>query len=103
VKRLRLSEAEAEIINSKMQEMAITNFSEYALLKMTDKRFYSKTIKREYVYNLQKIGNNLNQIAKELNRNKDGVLNKIALATIAETQEVINKIFAEVSTAREHE
>lgn len=103
VKRLRLSEAEAEAIDLKMQELGISNFSEFALLKMLDKRHYNKSLKRELIYELHKIGNNLNQIAKELNTNKDGIINKIALATLSEIQELTQKIYSELSTAREHE
>lgn len=103
VRRLRISEEQDAIIKEKMEHLGLTNFSEYALMKMLETKNYYRPLKREYVYQLQKIGNNLNQIAKELNRNKDGIIQQITLTTIAELQELMTKIYADLSSARKHE
>lgn len=103
VMRLRVTSETKQIIKEKMEELGLTNFSEYATLKLTETKNYYRPLKREYVYQLQKIGNNLNQIAKELNRNKDGIIQQITLTTIAELQELMTRIYADLSSARKHE
>lgn len=74
VKRLRLSQAEWKSIQERMQESQ-QGFSSYALSCMLNAKKKNKqnAINREFVAELAKWGNNLNQVARHLNTQKSGL------------------------------
>ena len=82
----RLTPEQESLILAKAQAEGLT-FSQYALKSMLDREYKTppKKIKayhyKELVYNLARIGANLNQIAKLANKNK--VLDRATLAMIA--------------------
>ena len=67
---LYLSDAEEKAIKERMELAHLTSFSQYARRSMIDAYFFviddSEQIK-EFTYELNKIGNNINQIAHALN------------------------------------
>lgn len=75
-KKIFVSEDENEKITKIMTQVGSHNFSDYARKRLTDKKIYhldfteikeiTAAISSEH-YELQKIGNNINQIAKSLN------------------------------------
>jgi len=64
-KTVRLSELEHEKLLKMLQENNL-KFSDYARARLLKYKIKSK-IDREQIYHLNKIGNNLNQIAKAVN------------------------------------
>lgn len=81
-KRLRLSQDEWNIIQAKMQENNL-NFSQFALEAMLNKRITKQNTKRELILELARIGNNLNQIAKQLNIKKGG-MDRVGLGLLSQ-------------------
>lgn len=81
-KRLRLSQDEWNIIQAKMQENDL-NFSQFALEAMLNKRITKQNIKKELILELARIGNNLNQIAKQLNTKKGG-MDRVGLGLLSQ-------------------
>lgn len=77
VKRVKLNKNEWDNIQTKM-EKANLNFSEFARISMASNKIFSKKEKlaianKEMILELAKIGNNLNQIARHLNIQKNGI------------------------------
>jgi predicted transcriptional regulator len=68
-KTLRFSEEEFAKIEEVLTEHNLT-FSEFARAAILRKKVKTK-LTSDYIFQLQKIGNNLNQIAKSLNQKKD--------------------------------
>jgi len=81
-KTIRFSESEWEQIKVKLDEHNLT-FAEFARSAILNKKVKTKLTK-DYIYQLQKIGNNLNQIAKNLNSKKSDIPNSEILKTLLE-------------------
>lgn len=88
-KTLRFSEAEWEKIESKISEHNL-NFSDFARSAILKKKVKTK-LTHDLIFQLQKIGNNLNQIAKKLNQNSD-VPNSEVLRKMVDIQNEIRTI-----------
>jgi hypothetical protein len=67
-KSIRLSFEENEILLSQLEKHNLT-FSNYARAKILNQKIKSK-ITNDLIYEIAKIGNNLNQIAKYVNTEK---------------------------------
>ncbi|HEF1389629.1 TPA: plasmid mobilization relaxosome protein MobC [Campylobacter jejuni] len=83
-KRLRLSQDEWEQIQIKLKESEL-NFSSFALNSMLKQKAIKKkqiSINRDFITELAKWGNNLNQVAKHLNTNKSG-LDRVGLEMLS--------------------
>nr|WP_236633140.1 plasmid mobilization relaxosome protein MobC [Campylobacter armoricus] len=91
-KTLRLSDENWEIIQNKMKESEL-NFSSFALVSMLNAKVKVKQTKleREFILELAKWGNNLNQVAKHLNSKKGGV-DRVALEMLSEIEEHLKKL-----------
>jgi len=68
-KTIRFSDEEFAEIEQKINEHNIS-FSEFARSAILRKKIKTK-LTTDYIFQLQKIGNNLNQIAKNLNKKTD--------------------------------
>jgi len=68
-KTIRFTEDEFAKIEEVLSEHNLS-FSEFARSAILRKKVKTK-LTSDYIYHLQKIGNNLNQIAKSLNQKKD--------------------------------
>lgn len=82
-KSIRFSQDEFKIIEEKMS-MLDTNFSTYAKSVLLDFEIKTKEQKK-LLFELNKIGNNINQIAIKLNQNKD-------IDSLSKLAEVENKL-----------
>lgn len=91
-KTLRLSDENWEIIQNKMKESEL-NFSSFALASMLNAKVKVKQTKleREFILELAKWGNNLNQVAKHLNSKKGGV-DRVALEMLSKIEEHLKKL-----------
>ncbi|EID4797149.1 plasmid mobilization relaxosome protein MobC [Campylobacter lari] len=69
------------------------NFSSFALVSMLNAKVKVKQTKleREFILELAKWGNNLNQVAKHLNSKKGGV-DRVALEMLSKIEEHLKKI-----------
>ena len=86
-KRLRLSQDEWESIQEKMKLESQENFSKFALASMLNKTPKKQVgVNKEFVIELAKWGNNLNQIAKHLNSNKGG-MDRVGLEMLKRIEE----------------
>ena len=86
-KRLRLSQEEWESIQEKMKLESQENFSKFALSSMLNKTPKKQVgVNKEFVIELAKWGNNLNQIAKHLNSNKGG-MDRVGLEMLKRIEE----------------
>ena len=90
-KTIRFAPEEWEQIKVKLVEHNLT-FAEFARSAILNKKVKTKLTK-DYIYQLQKIGNNLNQIAKNLNSKKSDIPNSEILKVLLEIKNGI-----EVST-----
>ena len=72
-KTLRFSEPEFEEISKKISEHKL-NFSDFARCAILQKNIETK-LTLDLIFQIQKIGNNLNQIAKTLNSEKSDIPN----------------------------
>jgi len=88
-KTIRFSADEFSQIEQKLNEHNIS-FSEFARSAILNKKVKTK-LTIDYIYHLQKIGNNLNQVAKNLNSKTD-IPNSEILKVLIEIQDDI-KIF----------
>jgi len=88
-KTIRFSKEEFIEIEKKLFENNLT-FSDFARASILNKKIKSK-LTFEMIYQFQKIGNNLNQIAKKLNKNSD-VPNSEVLKMMIEIQNEIKKV-----------
>ena len=68
-KTLRFSEQEFSEIEQKISEHNLT-FSEFARASILKKKIHTK-LTVDMIFQVQKVGNNLNQIAKSLNHKSD--------------------------------
>lgn len=93
-KRLRLSENEWHKIQERMRE-AEQNFTSYALSCMLNLKLEKKksSINRDFLIELAKVGNNLNQIAKHLNTKKSG-LDRVGLEMLGRIESHLSEIRA---------
>ena len=83
-KTIRFSETEWEQIEQKLTEHNLS-FAEFARGAILNKKIKTK-LTTDYIFQLQKIGNNLNQIAKNLNSKKSDIPNSEILKTLIEIQ-----------------
>ncbi|EAJ1120116.1 MobC family plasmid mobilization relaxosome protein [Campylobacter lari] len=69
------------------------NFSSFALVSMLNAKVKVKQTKleREFILELAKWGNNLNQVAKHLNSKKGGV-DRVALEMLSKIEEHLKKL-----------
>nr|WP_230057005.1 plasmid mobilization relaxosome protein MobC [Campylobacter suis] len=91
-----MSEEEWRIIHEKLKKDKIS-FSSFALSSMLSRHIKSP-LSRELLYELTKIGANINQIAKKLNSDKS--LDDIALVMISNTNELLEQIYTELGKKR---
>jgi len=70
---VRFSKSENEQIIKKLNQHNLS-FSDFARSAILEKEIKTK-LTLEYIYHIQKIGNNLNQIAKQMNTKKSDVPN----------------------------
>ena len=85
-KRLRLSQEEWESIQEKMKLESQENFSKFALSRLNKTPKKQVGVNKEFVIELAKWGNNLNQIAKHLNSNKGG-MDRVGLEMLKRIEE----------------
>lgn len=83
-KTIRFSETEWEQIEQKINEHNLT-FAEFARSAILRKKVKTK-LTTDYIFQLQKIGNNLNQVAKNLNSKKSDIPNSEILKVLIEIQ-----------------
>jgi len=83
-KTIRFSEDEFSKVEEKLNEHNLT-FAEFARGAILNKKVKTK-LTQSYIFQLQKIGNNLNQIAKNLNSKKSDIPNSEILKTLIEIQ-----------------
>ncbi len=86
-KTIRFSADEFAEVEAKLNEHNLT-FAEFGRSAILNKQVKTK-LTLDYIYHLQKIGNNLNQIAKNLNSKKGDVPNSDILKTLLEIQDDI--------------
>lgn len=83
-KTIRFSIEEFSQIEEKLSEHNLT-FSEFSRGAILNKKIKTK-LTTDYIFQLQKIGNNLNQIAKNLNSKKSDIPNSEILKTLVKIQ-----------------
>lgn len=84
IKTLRLTKNEWEQIEIKLKESEL-NFTSFALASMLKQRAIKRKtspINRDFITELAKWGNNLNQVAKHLNTKKNG-LDRVGLEMLS--------------------
>lgn len=91
IKSLRLTEDEAQTINDKLNETGLS-FSQYAIKRLCGYQVKS-AVDKQLVFELSRIGNNLNQIARKLNQN--GLFDAMAMIAINEIRDNVNKILSQ--------
>lgn len=85
-KTIRFSETEFQQIQQKL-DMAEISFSDFARSTLLKKKI-NLPIERELIYHLNKIGNNLNQIAKRVNSSE----RKSVLSELVEIERAIKDL-----------
>lgn len=93
---LYVTEYEKRLIYQKMKELPTTNFSSYARKMLIDGEIISLNSSSELkqlVYEINKIGVNINQLTKLANETKN--INKSMLQDIVVMQEELQKIIIE--------
>lgn len=88
-KTVRFSDEEYSRIEPKLKEHNLT-FAEFARASILNKKIKTK-LTREMIFQTQKIGSNLNQIAKQLNQKKD-IPNSQILKVLISIQAEIEKL-----------
>jgi hypothetical protein len=83
-KTIRFSADEFSQIEEKLNEHNLS-FAEFARGAILRKKIKTK-LTTDYIFQLQKIGNNLNQIAKNLNSKKSDIPNSEILKVLIEIQ-----------------
>lgn len=93
-KTIRLSDKEYLIIKEKIEKGNYSNFTEFALCSMLNKKpKRAKSINKEYLLELSRIGNNLNQVARKLNKmNKGDILNNLGLSVMIDIRDSLNSL-----------
>lgn len=92
-KRLRLSQDEWEQIEAKLKESEL-NFSTFALTSMLKQKTIKRKqtpINRDFIIELAKWGNNLNQVAKHLNTTKGG-LDRVGLEMLSRIENYLKEL-----------
>ncbi|ELH9746015.1 plasmid mobilization relaxosome protein MobC [Campylobacter jejuni] len=92
-KRLRLSQDEWEQIQIKLKESEL-NFSSFALKSMLKQKSLKRKqtpINRDFIAELSKWGNNLNQVAKHLNTSKGG-LDRVGLKMLSRIENHLKEL-----------
>ncbi|OOY00765.1 hypothetical protein BOQ02_09815 [Campylobacter coli] len=93
IKTLRLEANQWEEIESKLKESELT-FSSFALTSMLDKKTLKRKqspINRDFITELAKWGNNLNQVAKHLNAKKGG-LDRVGLEMLSRIENHLKEL-----------
>ena len=96
-KTVRFSETEFTEIEQKLIEHQLT-FSEYARSALLDKKIHSKNNiesiyqNKKIIEELNRIGNNINQIAKSLNSARPDISNSIVLKSLIDFNNSINAL-----------
>jgi hypothetical protein len=83
-KTIRFSDDDFAQIEDKLKEHNLS-FTEFARSAILNKQVKTK-LTLDYIFQLQKIGNNLNQIAKNLNSKKSDIPNSEILKVLIEIQ-----------------
>jgi len=83
-KTIRFSADEFSKVEEKLIEHNLS-FAEFARGAILNKKIKTK-LTTDYIFQLQKIGNNLNQIAKNLNSKKSDIPNSEILKVLIEIQ-----------------
>jgi len=86
-KTIRFSEDEFTQIEDKLKEHNLS-FSEFSRSAILRKKIKTK-LTLDYIFQLQKIGNNLNQIAKGLNSQKSDIPNSEILRKLVDIEKLI--------------
>lgn len=93
-KTIRFTDEEFSTIKEKMELDNYSNFTEFALHSMLickrKKPSRVTSINKEYLLELSRIGNNLNQLTRKLN--KGDRLNNLGLSTIIDIRDSINSL-----------
>ncbi|HBK1783527.1 TPA: plasmid mobilization relaxosome protein MobC [Campylobacter jejuni] len=91
-KRLRLTPDEWALIEKKLKESEL-NFSSFALVSMLNKNTKKKKSKidQNFILELAKWGNNLNQVAKHLNTKKSGI-DRVALEMLSKIENHLKEL-----------
>ncbi|HEF3077068.1 TPA: plasmid mobilization relaxosome protein MobC [Campylobacter jejuni] len=91
-KRLRLTPDEWALIEKKLKESEL-NFSSFALTSMLNKNTKKKKSKidQDFILELAKWGNNLNQVAKHLNTKKGGI-DRVALEMLSKIENHLKEL-----------
>lgn len=91
-----VTEYEKNLIHKKMQEIPTTNFSNYARKMLIDGQIFSLNSSgelKQLIYEINKIGVNINQLTKRANETKN--INKSVMQDIVINQEELQKIVME--------
>ncbi len=94
--RVFVTEKERSAIYEKMKEVPTTNFSSYARKMLIDRKIFSLNSSSELkqlIYEINKIGVNINQLTKVANETRN--INKSMIQEIATMQEELQKIVME--------
>jgi len=86
-KTIRFSKDEFSQIEEKLKEHNLT-FAEFGRGAILNKKIKTK-LTLDYIFQLQKIGNNLNQIAKNLNSKKSDIPNSEILMALVRIEKLI--------------
>ena len=93
-KTIRFTDEEFSTIKEKMELDNYSNFTEFALHSMLickrKKPSRANSINKEYLLELSRIGNNLNQLTRKLN--KEDRLNNLGLSAIIDIRDSINSL-----------
>nr|WP_317360169.1 plasmid mobilization relaxosome protein MobC [uncultured Tyzzerella sp.] len=93
---LYVTEYEKKLIYQKMKELPTTNFSSYARKMLIDGKIISinsSSELKQLIYEINKIGVNINQLTKVANETKN--VNKSMIQNIVIMQEELQKIVME--------
>jgi hypothetical protein len=88
-KTIRFSEDEFENIQEKLSEHNLS-FSEFSRGAILRKKIKTK-LDSDYIFQLQKIGNNLNQIAKNLNSKNSDIPNSEILKVLVSIEKIMTE------------
>ncbi|MDP8513936.1 plasmid mobilization protein [Campylobacter coli] len=93
IKTLRLENNQWEQIEIKLKESELS-FSSFALVSMLGQKTIKRKqtpINRDFIAELSKWGNNLNQVAKHLNSNKGG-LDRVGLEMLSRIENHLKEL-----------
>jgi len=88
-KTLRFSADEFSIIEQILDEHKLT-FSDFARSAILKKKVHTK-LTVDMIFQIQKVGNNLNQIAKVINQKKSDIPNSEVLKKLIEIEKAIKE------------